>query len=98
MKIRNFLCSLDVTRNIIRHNSHWALLGSNNATESMWYIYYTQKLKSQKQDVSEWMLNKKTHFPFSQIFPFHAVQILNVKRPHFKRSILSVTHVYTIYR
>ena len=62
------------------------------------YIYYTQKLKSQKQDVSEWILNKKTHFPFSQIFPFHAVQILDVKRPHFKRSILSVTHAYTIYR
>ena len=62
------------------------------------YIYYTQKLKSQKQDVSEWILNKKTHFPFSQIFPFHAVQILNVKRPHFKRSILSVTHAYTIDR
>ena len=33
------------------------------------YIYiYIQKLKSQKQDVLELILNKKTHFQFSQIF------------------------------
>ena len=46
-EIRNFLCSLDVTRNIIRHNSHWALLGSNNATEYVIYILYT-KIKKPK--------------------------------------------------
>ena len=33
------------------------------------YIYiYIYKLKSQKQDVLELILNKKTHFQFSQIF------------------------------
>ena len=36
------------------------------------YIYviyiYIQKLKSEKQDVLEWILNRKAHFQFSQIF------------------------------
>ena len=32
------------------------------------YIYIYQKLKNQKLDVLEWILNKRTHFQLSQIF------------------------------
>ena len=36
------------------------------------YIYiYIQKLKSQKLDVLQWILNKKTHFQLSQIYSLH---------------------------
>ena len=31
------------------------------------YIYIIQKLKSQKEDVLEWIFIKKTHFQLSQI-------------------------------
>ena len=46
-------------------------------------IYIIQKLKSQKRDVLEWILNKKTHFQLSQIIrlfyiTFYSVTIENV--------------------
>ena len=43
------------------------------------YIYiYTQKLKSPKLGVLEWILNKKTHFQLSQIFRLFYITFYSV--------------------
>ena len=48
------------------------------------YIYiYIQKLKSQKLDVLEWILNKKTHFKSSQIFRLFYITFYSVCQPKY---------------